>query len=111
MAVVGFNANRIAGDAADELVEELVRRYGRCVFCLQEVGSWNNEVCIEGFHLFHFEGNPSAILIPQDLATSICDEFHGLPHQGVIMGNLAVISFYPPDSSKSLEEYVSAYDT
>ena len=105
LSVGGWNACRISGERAADVVEEFVREVGPgSVGLFQEVRGWPQGT-VHGGELIRETGGDSAIWIPRDLLGIVKGRWRTSAVTAVALGAIGTVSAYLPDSSKALEEF------
>ena len=90
LTVVTWNACKIAGSFARDVVASISRRFGRGPIFLQEVPAWTEELEIPGRIIFKGEGenNPAGLALPEEIL-----QLHTLAYRGsIVLGLLSAVS-------------------
>ena len=111
-SVGSINVCRCNISRSEELVSAATGLLGRGAICVQEVSSWPTSLVdtpIAGsWLLFREAGSFAAILLPSEYGHLVHAEENSERVASVLIGHTAVVSFYIPDLSRNINEYVEA---
>ena len=113
-SVGSINVCRCNIARCEELVSAATGLLGRGAICVQEVSSWPTTLMglpIAGsWLLFRRAGSFAAILLPSEFGHLVHAEENSERVASVLIGRTAVVSFYFPDVSRNIHEYVEAIE-